>query len=341
MTDQTYSNGVQQYINKGQAMMDAMARQRAIMRIIVRETSASERQTLILATETRFDVTVGRSTIPNRPPVDWAPESLRTTYLTLDDLPEAHVAGNRELLRLGQFQEAARDGRLRAGTYSSAQQELAINVEDDDPRETIVHEVAHAVDEVMGWSTGPEPARPERGGWNSYYRDYDLCAEEMIADSNAAIQTDLSAAQRQDVIDEMADAMSNRSAAGLIQAIRDLPWFSGLAEDIRDRVLDDRALSALEIGLNTPWFDAENGGEHLGDHVYQESYPGLWVRYRHEARSRKVSRYQFRDPGEWFAEAYEFYYRPDERGRGAKLADKDPDTKRYFDNHVHPLASTR
>lgn len=316
-------------------------RQRAIVKAIVKESSNSAIETLKLATETRFDVAVGKTTIPDRPPVEWEPGPLREAYLALDDLPDAHVSKNKELLRLGQFKLAAEGGVIKKGTYSRTRRELALNVSASGFRETIIHEVAHAVDKEMGWRDGPEPAKPERGGWKSYGANYDDCAREMVADSGGAITTLLTAVQRQDVIDEMADAMSNRTFSGLKKAIRDLPWFGGLPAATKRSVLDDKALKAIRIGLNQPWFNARDGGEHLGDHVYQESYPDTWVRYRHEARSRMVSDYQFRAPGEWFAEAYEFYYRPDDRGRGAKLADKDPDTKRYFDLHVHTRAPSR
>jgi hypothetical protein len=315
--------------------------QRDILRTIVQETPNDAFDTLRLATETRFNVTVGQATMPRVTPVDWDPALLREAYLVLDELPEAHVAGNRELLRLGQFRQAAQGNYLVGGKYSAAQRELALNIEESDVRGTIVHETGHAVDEEMGWSAGAEPARPQRGGWTSYGANYQTCATDMVSGSGGAITTDLTPAQRQDVIDQMDTAMSNRSAQGLEQAIRNLPWFAGLPAATRRAVLADRALAALRIGLNQPWFSASDGGEHLGDYVYQESYANQWVRYRHEARARKVSDYQFRDPGEWFAEAYDFYYRPDPRGRGAKLADKDPNTKAYFDTDVNTRARSR
>ena len=319
-------------------------RLRGILRIIVTESPDSELETLRLATEKRFRVAVGRTAIPSvsASAADWNPSTLRETYLVLDRLPEAHVAANSELLRLGQFsQAAAAGGGLTAGIYSPGRRELGINVRARDIRGTAHHEVAHAVDEAIGWSTGPEPARPQRGGWHVYGANYNTCATAMVADSNGAIQTTLNVAQRNDVVSEMATAMGNRSVAGMDGRIRNLPWFAGLAEPVRTSVPNDRALAALGIGLNQPWFNAAGGGEHLGPHVYQESYANSWVRYRHAARARKVSLYQFRDPRDWFAEAYRFYYMPDSRGRGMKLADHDPDTKTYFDTNVHTAAGTR
>ena len=252
---------------------------------------------------------------------------------------------NKELLRLGQFKQAAQPmegGKtsIVAGVYNGGQRELAINIESSDNEGSIIHETGHAVDAEMGWSAGPEPAKPERGGWKIYGANYNNCANDMVDDSGGAIKT-LTPAQRNDVINEMANSMGNRSVQNLEENISKLPWFGGLAAATRRAVLRDRSLNAIEIGLNQPWFKTEDGGENLGGHIYQEAYPNDWARYRQEARSRKVSQYQFRKSGEWFAEAYAFYYTPDPRGKGAKLADSDPDTKRYFDAHVDTRPASR
>jgi hypothetical protein len=321
-------------------------RQRDILRVIVSESPDSALETIKLATEIRFNVTVGRVTMAGRTPADWEAGKLRETYLVLDELPEAHVARNRELLRFGQFtqdpvQISPTQTAVTAGVYDPATRELAVNVKAGDLRHTIVHETGHAVDQEMGWSTSAEPAKPERGGWKSYGALHADAAKDMVDDSNAGIKTKLAAAQRTDVETQMADAMTNRSAATLTANVSGLAWFGALPAPDKTAVLADRALAAVGIGLNQPYFLAADGGEHLGDHIYQESYTPTWVRYKHEARARLLTPYQFRDEGEWFAEAYEFYYRPDSRGRGAALADKDPNTKAYFDSHVHTRAASR
>lgn len=60
------------------------------------------------------------------------------------------------------------------------------------------------------------------------------------------------------------------------------------------------ALAHVSVG---GYFTRSDAGEHLGkdQHIYQQSYQPVWVRYEHRARARMVSKYQFRSPGEWLA----------------------------------------
>jgi Domain of unknown function (DUF4157) len=320
-------------------------KQRIILRVIVDETD-DVLDTLIAAAEVRFDVTVGRSALAGkRKPVDWSPAHLRATYLELDLLPAAHVAKNREFQRLAQFQEPREaDGSLTAGVYSGATKSLNINIEStDDIGETVRHETGHAVDAAIRWATSAEPAKPTRGGWTVYGADYARCVDNLIGDAAGGITRELTAPQRADVANEFVKGMHNRTAANLVPGVKGLAWFGSLPAPKQKATLEDRSFKAVEIGFmfKQPWFNARDGGEHLGLHVYQESYENLWVRYQHQARARKVSLYQFRDPRDWFAEAYEYYYRPDPRGIGMKLADKDPDTKAYFDTVVNVTSATR
>ena len=51
--------------------------------------------------------------------------------------------------------------------------------------------------------------------------------------------------------------------------------------------------------------------------LYQEAYAGRWVSYKVEARKKGISGYQFRAPGEWFAELYAAF-------QSGKLQDSHP-----------------
>jgi hypothetical protein len=42
----------------------------------------------------------------------------------------------------------------------------------------------------------------------------------------------------------------------------------------------------------------------IGNRIYHEAYARAWVSYLASARSKGLTGYQFRAPGEWFAELY-------------------------------------
>jgi hypothetical protein len=55
----------------------------------------------------------------------------------------------------------------------------------------------------------------------------------------------------------------------------------------------------------------------IGDRVYHQAYARDWVSYLYAARSKGLTGYQFRAPGEWFAELYAGY-------RAKRLGPKHP-----------------
>jgi hypothetical protein len=54
--------------------------------------------------------------------------------------------------------------------------------------------------------------------------------------------------------------------------------------------------------------DGEIAKYALGKRVYQESYDKDWTSYNIDARGIKLSKYQFRAAGEWYAEAYSAFF---------------------------------
>jgi hypothetical protein len=78
---------------------------------------------------------------------------------------------------------------------------------------------------------------------------------------------------------------------------------------------------ALKVtGENNGLWDqgASGAGKYsIGNKVYQESSRAKWIAYDAGVRTRGISTYQFRAPGEWFAELYSFYYIEKQKNGGA------------------------
>jgi len=68
---------------------------------------------------------------------------------------------------------------------------------------------------------------------------------------------------------------------------------------------------------NPWWSQSKSDAITIGGRVYQQAYTRNWVSYDASARNKGLTGYQFRAPGEWFAELYAGY-------RSGKLGKKHP-----------------
>jgi len=70
--------------------------------------------------------------------------------------------------------------------------------------------------------------------------------------------------------------------------------------------VDDWYTTATTEGV---WSDqgASNSITMKDKRIYHQAYQGTWVSYEASARSRGITGYQFRAPGEWFSELYAAY----------------------------------
>jgi hypothetical protein len=305
--------------------------------------------------EIRYDVKTGADT-SEATGVEWDAQGLRASWATLSLLPPAQVEGNskfKQYLRYdkgngmggGYYQGGgaklvSMDYTSGAGSFTQANVSEAGDALAGVNRfnKVVRHEVGHAVDAKMGWGDGSEPAKEARGGWKQYGSKAPNAFKEMVTLSNAGISK-LGEDARADVEYEMWWCAVNKAGGSLITRVKTHKWWDKLKAEEKTAVETDPVVAAMKQCLvgATPWYSAANGGTALGGRVFQESYADTWTSYLQSTRSRKVSQYQFRAPGEWFAEAYAAYYEPDDRGKGSKLADNDSASKTYFDDTVDKL----
>jgi Domain of unknown function (DUF4157) len=328
-------------------------KQKKILRTILDETSSVATGELALGTRFNLDVGQISKTHENlkakeaedrRPGRDFTLGQLRDAWGVLEGLPRQHVADNPELDKLTRY---SADG---GAVYFDDTNEASIGDSGDDSafEGDLRHEVGHGVDAKLGWWPSAEAKKQARGGWDDWGTGAAAdAARAAIGASGGAIGT-LSAADQTLVVAEMVKQMGSdeKDNAKVVRQLRNaiggLPFWTAMTEVDRKRlqplVRKDNALRIVinNRKLNGPWWrkEYENQSMRLGNVVIQEAYTGDWVSFDYRAHANRVSEYQFRAPREWFAEAYRVYYDPDSRGKGAKLADKDPSTKTYFDKNV-------
>lgn len=324
-----------------------------VLRVLFDNTPAAEVTTLCRWVALRFNLRVGVSTDENGAP--WDKRGLRRCWDVLEMLPAAHVENNADLSSLTRYRSsdiegwASPDGEAaigygkhdidntkESGNFTDASDPLrGTNMFDA----TVRHEIGHRVDEQVG---GPAYCATDAGGAWKTWDTADGMAARMVGESNGPISNWKDEDEKKQIIDCLQSIIDDRKPEKALDRLRALP-FCAEHETNREHLLKlnkiafDAAVAALQESFShqDPW---EKGGVPLGteQRVYQEAYDWpLWVSYKHEARDRKMSQYQFRSPGEWFAEAYAAYYQPPGK-KGALMDGRDDATKQWFDDHVDP-----
>ncbi len=300
---------------------------------------------------------------------NWTAASLRRAWGVLEQLPPQHVQDN-DMLDL-----FLRDqGGAGAGYYDPSDQSGVVGfgadleetgsygeimVTDDEGNEvdvglhsnvnlfnTVVrHEIGHAVDERLGVSTSYATTAANAGKWK------ELASESAFVDEVIAKAGGMSG-------HGYADAAVYERA--LRKAVADKTDFLDALQAIKaddDTVADDLAEPEADcggpVGLlftkaqweseTSPWYSNANRPS-AGGRQFVEAYPGWFYSFDASTRvQRGISAYQWRAPGEWFAEVYACYYSDHDAVTGAepgtRLRTRDTTTADWFDANVHNRAS--
>lgn len=157
---------------------------------------------------------------------------------------------------------------------------------------TLLHEAGHAEDDQAGYM-GRNGKAADHGGWQAHAgpEDFvDLLVTRFGYDKTYILATLKSPNGAPPA--EPATMPSGKNADAWEKARADVvAWCQSVRADAQ------------------PWENASlSRAVALGGRVYQEAYAGKWVSYDVGARARGISSYQFRAPGEWFAELYAAYF---------------------------------
>ncbi len=252
---------------------------------------------------------------------------LQEVFKMLEKVPEHHVIDNDMLSKIvrrsdldeGAYWTGPEDGKGKGHIVLNCGRPQRNDFEEDfvDPRAegldpdcqrrpgakkppyfsfTTLHEIGHAVDE-KSQVMNSKMAKPSFGGWIDHKEDCSTIAD--IAAAHFGFDSkQIEAWLRDDELDEddAPQAPEDKTEAAKWRKTRDktLDWCLAVKMTGEDDGLFNRGSKARKYAI--------------GGRVYQEAYSGKWVSYDVGARRQAITGYQFRAPGEWFAEIYAAYY---------------------------------
>jgi hypothetical protein len=157
----------------------------------------------------------------------------------------------------------------------------------------VLHEVGHAVDDKNSFMK-KNMKKDEYGGWEVYDAD----VSEPAKAAQKKFNYDLNYIKKR----------LQWSGTGAPPAAPAKPSGRDQTEwdDLKKKVDE---WCRLVTALNIWWKGEDSKKVAIDGRVYQKSYNWpQWVSYKLDARKQGIHGYQFRAPGEWFAELYAAYY---------------------------------
>lgn len=294
----------------------------------------AQRKVLEVAFEARFGCNlqnfagVDGNGNPNNPVTDLTKDgpNIKRFYEIMSDLPEGATLDNDSMRKFTEIESgqgslydgSTKDVVMREGdaalssAYSFGAEDQVGQVDpgcepaDDEPVSffswNTLHEVGHAVDDQHGYMDKNQSS-PDHGGWVVYGANVAPIATVLAAhfkyDKNYIQQA---------MSQRLAVAGPGGNAADLAPGLPP-PAGGAMPEDWEGRRVAFITWLAQVREPRNPWSSNSVAQQiAIGGVVYQESYTTNWTSYKLAARSKGMTGYQFRAPGEWFSELYAAYH---------------------------------
>lgn len=298
----------------------------ALDAIVKNAPEDASRAFLAAALEARFDCKMQQFLSEGKPRRDGqadktAPDkSVKRIYELLQKVPASHAKDNPKIANIRRFQEDTGGaaygggeidlncGRAGAGGSNDYNQELCDpkffpdGVDDNCKPENgdevpyfdwaTLHEVGHAVDDHKGFMAG-RGKEAAFGNWRVYQGDLTKIAEKVKGRFGYDLQY-------------IKDKLN-------LQAPADAPLPSDNSKTPQQWAKEKADVDkwcALTCKEGLWWNGAGSKEAAIDGKVYQIAYANQkkWVRYDYDARKQGIHGYQFRAPGEWFAELYAAHF---------------------------------
>lgn len=202
---------------------------------------------------------------------------------------------------------------------------------------TLRHEIGHAVDQALNLTVSGVGVAGEQhaGAWRKH-GSYAAFVDALIA-ANGGMRNGATWPAAKDA----------RYRKVMIAALKNTDTFLNQlttmhADEAADPTLEAGVIAAVwdpDNWTTQPWYD--DSWVRIGGRCWQRAYDGESSLFSFDSAARaahQVSAYQWRAPGEWFAEVYQVYYAEQEKSPaapvGALLRSKDPQAAALMSGRV-------
>ncbi|MCB9541703.1 MAG: hypothetical protein R3F65_06220 [bacterium] len=319
----------------------------------------TELTALMVVMSRRFNFEVG-----TRDGGNWTADGLRRGWAILEQLPPGHVAGNDALdlflvnngadgggyyrgsddsavIGYSDITKTGSYGQVRVDDGAGGTTDVGLNSNVNLFDTVVRHEIGHAVDAKMGITNdgGYTSTQAHAGKWKTY-ANATAFVDDIIAAGGGM--------EAHGYADHAAYEKAMRRAVSQGENFNIALAALKTAGDVDNAVAEADATTAGPVAAvfttdrwqssQSPWYNNADRPA-VGGRQFHQAYASKFASFQADARPQYgVSAYQWRAPGEWFAEVYAVYYSDHDSVTGARpgtrLRSRDSATADWFDTTV-------